>query len=297
MSENGQNPQDWPTSVAEMQHPPESPSLVKPAGNGVEFSRSSSAEETQIESGKIIFVFPAYNEEESLPPLLDRIQRVFKNYQRDYNVIIVNDGSSDDTELIASQYSFRMPLTLVNHEVNKGFGAAVETGMSAAAKIANDDDIIVTMDADNTQPPETIQRMVAWIEDGYDVIIASRYRAGARVVGVPFLRNIYSLGARGLFTVFFPTRGVRDYTSGFRAIRASIIRRGFEKYGERFFSEDGFSATVDTLLKMRALDEVLFYEVPLILRYDQKEGESKMNVSRTIKQTLSLIAKRRMGKY
>ena len=241
-----------------------------------------------------MLALPAYNEAESLVPMLSRIARTFKQINRDFHVIVVNDGSSDDTALVASQFSFHIPLTLVDHEVNKGFGAAVESGITKACEMAEDYDVIVTMDADNTQPPESIHKMVDWIENGYDVIIASRYRKGARVVGVPFLRNIYSLGARALFTCFFPTRGVRDYTSGFRAFKAGVLKSAREKFGDEFFSEDGFTTTVDTLLKVRQLENVLFYEVPLVLRYDQKEGESKMHVSRTIFQTFGLIARRRL---
>jgi len=253
--------------------------------------------DTTVSSGKIIIALPAYNEAKSLVPQLSRIRRAMNNFGREFHVIVVDDGSTDDTGLVASQHSFQMDLTLVSHKVNRGFGAAVESAVRKAAELAGEHDIIVTMDADNTQPPESIHRMVALIEDGFDVVIASRFRAGARVVGVPFIRNIYSLGARAVFTLMFPTRGVRDYTCGFRAFRASTIHRAFETYGDDFFSESGFSTTADLLLKVRKLPrKTLFYEIPMILRYDQKEGPSKMNGMQTIIKTLGLVARRRLGR-
>ncbi len=269
----------------------------RPATEEKPFVQPGTAAATQpmdLPLGKIIFALPAYNEADSLAPLLARINRAMLSMGREFHVVVVNDGSQDDTGRIASQYSFHMDLTLVDHVINRGFGAAVESALRKADELAGEHDIIVTMDADNTQPPESIHRMVDLIDEGYDVIIASRYRTGARVIGVPWRRNIYSLGARLMFTCLFPTRGVRDYTCGFRAIRATLIRNALSNYGQDMFSEDGFSATVDLLLKLRRLPgTTLFHEVPLILRYDQKGGVSKMNVPRTIVKTLKLMARRK----
>ena len=66
------------------------------------------------------------------------------------------------------------------------------------------------------------------------------------------------------------------------------------RYGSRFVDTEGFQCMVDILLKLRKLD-VIFGEAPMILRYDLKRGASKMRVARTIRQTLSLLAKRRLG--
>ncbi len=137
--------------------------------------------------------------------------------------------------------------------------------------------------------------MVREIQEGYDVVIASRFRTGARVVGVPFGRHFLSTGARALFTVLFPTKGVRDYTSGFRAYRGSVMKQAFATYGDKFVGEAGFSCMCDILLKLRK-QGALFHEVPLVLRYDQKGGVTKMQVMRTIWRTLALLCRRRFGK-
>lgn len=136
--------------------------------------------------------------------------------------------------------------------------------------------------------------MVRDIQEGYDVIIASRFRTGARVVGVPIARHFLSTGARVLFTIMFPTRGVRDYTSGYRAYRGSVLKQAFATYGDKFVGEAGFSCMCDILLKLRK-QGVLFYEAPLVLRYDQKGGVTKMQVMRTIWKTLTLLFRRRLG--
>lgn len=240
----------------------------------------------------IRIVLPAYNEAESLPPLLDEIAATFQAEDIPYEVIVVDDGSHDDTAYVARQASFDMPLILVEHPENRGLAGALRTGLTTAADRSGRHDIIVTMDADNTHRAGLIPRMVAKIREGHDVVIASRYRSGARVIGVPPSRNFLSFGARCLFKLLFPIPGVREYTCAYRAYRASVIQSAIGTYGDEFISERGFSCMVDVLLKLRR-HGLIMGEVPLILRYDQKSGSSKMHVTRTVVDTLKLIVRRR----
>ena len=244
---------------------------------------------------KVFLALPAFNEEEALPELLERIGEAFADSGQPYEVIIVDDGSQDDTARIAAQMSFQMPVHLVQHEVNQGLGITLRDGLKEAVDRAGERDIIITMDADNTHPPGLIYRMVRLIHEGCDVVIASRFQPGARVVGVPIERHFLSVGARALFTIMFPTRGVRDYTSGFRAYRAGVVRDAFEEYGDDFIGETGFSCMADVLLKLRR-QGCLFGEAPLRLRYDQKGGVSKMKVFNTIWLTLKMLFRQRIGR-
>lgn len=249
---------------------------------------------TRFAAAKVWVTLPAYNEEESLPSLLERIGEAFADSNLPYGVIIVNDGSRDRTEQIAEEYTLQMPIYLVNHPVNKGLGVTIRDGLREAVERGEDRDIILTMDADNTHPPGLIARMVQMIHEGCDVVIASRFQSGSSVTGVPWNRHLLSFGARGLFTLFFPTWGVRDYTSGFRAYRVSVVRQAFEKYGDDFVGETGFSCMADILLKLRKMG-CLFGEAPLRLRYDLKGGESKMKVFKTIGLTLKLLFRSRFS--
>ncbi len=255
----------------------------------------SEPQEGRFRPAKVWMALPAYNEQEALPELLERIGEAFADSGMPYEVIIVDDGSQDDTLHIASQWSFQMPIHVVQHPRNEGLGRTIRDALREATDRAGERDIIVTMDADNTHPPGLIERMVHNIGEGCDVVIASRFQNGARVIGVPANRALLSIGARLLFTVLFPTRGVRDYTSGYRAYRAAALRRAFETYGDDFVGERGFSCMSDILLKLRA-QGCVFGEVPLRLRYDQKGGASKMQVFKTIWLTLQLLSRRRFGK-
>lgn len=253
------------------------------------------ADRVRFRPAKVFVTLPAFNEQEALPELLERIGEAFADSGSPYEIIVVDDGSHDDTAQIVAQMSFQMPIHLVQHQVNQGLGVTLRDGLREALDRAGERDIIVTMDADNTHPPGLIRRMVQLIGEGCDVVIASRFQPGARVVGVPIERHFLSIGARMLFTALFPTRGVRDYTSGYRAYKTEVIRRGFAEHGDDFVAERGFSCMADVLLKLRK-QGALFGEAPLRLRYDQKGGDSKMKVFKTIGLTLKLLLRHRTGR-
>ena len=243
----------------------------------------------------IKIVLPAYNEEETILPLIMDIKRILGERFNDFEVIVVNDGSTDNTAKIVSELNLHI-LKLVEHNRNKGLSESIKTGLLYALKNFDENDIIVTMDADNTHSPGLIHRMSTFIEEGNDVVIASRYRPGARVIGMTLARKTISFGGNMLLRLLFPTRGVKDYTSGYRAYRAGVLSKAFDLWENSFINEPGFSCQVDILLKLRKM-RVIMNEVPLILRYDQKESASKMNVTSTIIDTLKLVVKRLVGIY
>lgn len=242
----------------------------------------------------VVITLPAFNEESTLPPLLQAICEAMTENQIEYRVVVINDGSTDATAKVVEEMRETMPLTLIEHEENRGLGESIRTGLLHAIEDAADRDIIVTMDSDNTHTPALIARMVRGIREGNDVVIASRYRSGARIKGVPRYRRLLSRVANVGFRILFPTPNVRDFTSGYRAYRAGVLRQAFVTYGEGFIAQSGFSCMVDILLKLRRLGAIMS-EVPLILRYDLKSGVSKMVVMRTIGDTLRLMLRQRLG--
>ena len=242
----------------------------------------------------VVITLPAFNEESTLPPLLAAVREAMAENRIDYRVVIVDDGSTDDTAKVALELQREIPITLIEHASNRGLGASLRTGLLHAVEDADDRDIIVTMDSDNTHTPGLIARMVRGIREGNDVVIASRYQPGAHIRGVPRHRKLLSWCGMVSFRILFPTSNVRDFTSGYRAYRAAVLKRAFATYGEDFVAQSGFTCMVDILLKLRGLDAIMS-EVPLILRYDLKVGVSKMLVLRTIRDTLGLMLSRRFG--
>ncbi len=253
------------------------------------------APEFDVSQCKTWIMLPAYNEEVGLPVLLEKIHRVMDDRPGEYEVVVVDDASEDDTPRVACQASFSMPVRLVQHAENQGLAGALRTGFNTVLELAQPGDVLVTLDADDTQQPGTIERMLLMISEGYDVVIASRYQPGSRTIGVPANRRLMTWFARQLFRTIMPIPGVRDYTCGFRAYRVDALRESADYYGNDFVSEQGFSAMVDVLLKMRRFDYVIG-EVPMLLRYDMKHGPSKMQVSKTASQTIKLLLRRRFQK-
>ena len=92
-----------------------------------------------------------------------------------------------------------------------------------------------------------------------------------------------------------PIKGVRDYSCGYRAYRAEVLQRAYAHYGEDFITEQGFSCMVEILCQLNRLKPMRFAEVPLILHYDRKPGETKMRVTKTITDTLRLLLRFRFG--
>lgn len=232
-------------------------------------------------------VLPAYNEAENIVHLLTRAAAAFRDAGLPPpRVVVVDDGSRDDTVAAVQAFTGLPDLHLLRHEVNQGLGPTLRDGLRAAAEAARSGDVIVTMDADDTHNPGLIPPMLQKIREGFDVVIASRYRPDSRILGLSAGRRLLSVIAAWVFRILHPTPGVRDYTCGFRAYRAELIQAAFAHYGAGFVDKQGFHCMVDVLLKLRRLNRPLMTEVPFVLRYDRKGGASKMKVLKTIFQTL-----------
>jgi len=243
----------------------------------------------------ITIVLPAYNEEESLPPLLQRVNDAYNLFKWDASVLVVNDGSKDNTLQVARNFKGDIKVDVLDIQPNSGLANAINTGMRKAIEGLKDTDIVVTLDADDSQNPFLIQRMMQQIAEGSDLVIASRYQPGARIKGLKASRKLFSWAAGMLFRVFVGFEGIKDYTCGFRAYRVDMLRKTINHYGDKFITQKGFGCMVEVLLKV-ASQSATMNEVPMILRYDLKQGVSKMNVSKTMKQTLKLLLDYKLGK-
>lgn len=229
----------------------------------------------------ITFVLPAYNEDANLPALLERIAATMKGAGRPWRVVAVNDGSRDGTAEVLRRYGERLPVEVVTHPVNLGLARTIVDGLRYATETGADGDVVISMDADNSHEPSLAPAMIARVEEGHDVVVASRYRPGAQEIGLSFRRRFLSLGVNLLLRMLLPLRGIRDYSCGYRAYRRELLQKVFTRYGERVAEATTFAAMAEILLKAGNVD-ARAAEVPLVLRYDQKRGASKMRVLDTI---------------
>jgi dolichol-phosphate mannosyltransferase len=242
---------------------------------------------------KVWVVLPAYNEAENLPALLDGFSRIRQDvYNLDMRILIINDGSTDNTAQVARNLSDNMSVEVFDNPHNMGLADTFMRGMLIAAEKADQRDVILCMDADNSHSPGLSVRMMRDIQEGRDVVIASRYQPGAVVRGVPLLRRFLSYAMSVLFRIVFPIPGVKDYSCGYRAYRAGFLQEAMRRQGNQLFVGEGFSCMAGLLLSL-GREGAVCGEVPIILRYDQKAGASKMKVFRTIWRTLKMLFQER----
>ncbi len=238
---------------------------------------------------KVIIVLPVYNEAKSLPPLLRRIERSMAQAAISYRMVVVDDGSTDGSSGIARSFGRSLPVAILEHQKNEGLGKTIRDGLRAAVAQCSDNDLVVSLDADNSQPPELVPEMLKRLEAGFDVVIASRYAPGARMLHVPVYRRLLSGLGNTAYSLSLRAKGVRDYTCGFRAYRASILRKGLQAYGRGLISSPGFECMAEILIKLWRLGARIA-EVPFTLDYGAKPSLSKMRLGRTLLGNLRVVA-------
>jgi undecaprenyl-phosphate 4-deoxy-4-formamido-L-arabinose transferase len=120
---------------------------------------------------KVSVVIPVYNEEESLPQLLERTIKSCKQLEQEYELILVDDGSSDNSAKMLEEAAAIEENHVIAIILNRNYGqhSAIMAGFNQA-----DGDLVITLDADLQNPPEEIPRLVTTAEEGYDVVGARR---------------------------------------------------------------------------------------------------------------------------
>jgi dolichol-phosphate mannosyltransferase len=226
---------------------------------------------------KVFVLLPAFNEERAIRILLPEINRVLGDRAIEYEVIVCNDGSTDGTARLLAEAVTRYPIHVITHPINRGLGETSRDNFEAASARSQEGDIIVRLDCDDTHDPDFILPMIAKVQEGYDVVIASRFARGGGQQGVSRYRAFVSSGANLFMKFFFPIRGVREYSCGYRAYSAAIIKQAISTYGNSFIQLRGlgFTCTLEKLIKLHMLGARIT-EVPFELRYDKKVGHSKM---------------------
>lgn len=178
---------------------------------------------------KLSIVLPAKNESGAIGQTVAEIKRLFA----DADIIVVDDGSTDDTTQIAEQAGARV----VSHPYSKGNGAAIKTGTRAATG-----EVIVFMDADGQHDPQDISRLLDKIEQGYDLVVGARQQGSQASVGRGIANKLYNHLA-----TYMTEHPVEDLTSGFRAVRADKFREFL------YLLPNGFSyPTTSTMAFFRA---------------------------------------------
>jgi glycosyltransferase involved in cell wall biosynthesis len=218
-------------------------------------------------------VLPVYNEEEAIASTLDELQTILRSTGCEYEIITVNDGSTDRTGEILCD---RQDIRLIEHRRNRGYGAALKTGIRHAKY-----PLIVITDADGTYPNERIPQLVSLTAQA-DMVVGARIGAN---VQYPTIRKIPKWFLVR-FAEWVSLSSIPDLNSGMRVFRKSVV--------ETFLKilPDTFSFTTTITIAMLTNNYIVHYE-PIDYRY--RIGKSKIKPIRDTLRFVQLIL--RTGVY
>jgi dolichol-phosphate mannosyltransferase len=240
----------------------------------------------------VYFLIPAYEEEGTLGLLLYKIRQVMREIRRDYLVVVLDDGSRDGTAQVAEQYRRFLPVKLLRHAENRGFGPSLDRLVREAARLSRypERDIAIVIEADFTNSPDAVPDMVREIEAGSDVVIGARTHHDSLVDDLPGPKRF---GARIVATVLravMPLPKVSDYTSTFQGFRIGTLKRAIDTHQEGLITSRNCAASVELLLRLGRLHPT-FAEVPVRCRYDIRPRPSRHRWLRSVREQLSLTGR------
>lgn len=220
-------------------------------------------------------VIPAYNEKENLPSLIDDICRIGKDAGWSYEIIIVDDNSSDATLEISSDYAGRLKEVRVIHlPENQGMGGALKEGTSLSSG-----KFVFWLMADKADDLKTISLMLTKLKEGYDMVFASRYMKGGSSGDLSRLKAFLSSRFTVLSRIIFGVP-VHDITNAFRGFRKDIFSR------IKLESKD-FAISPEFAIKAH-LKGFTLGEVPTVYS-NRKHGKTKFNIPKMMIRYLKLL--------
>lgn len=160
--------------------------------------------------GRVGVIIPLYNERGAAAELARRMPSCVAS------TFVVDDGSTDGGDVMAE----RAGATVIRHGRNRGIGAAIRSGLAAAAK--DGCDVVVVMAGNGKDRPEEIPLLLEKIDAGYDYVQGSRFARGGRSVNLPFFRGVLIRAFTAAFRLLTGFSGT-DVTNGFRAYRLALL--------------------------------------------------------------------------
>jgi glycosyltransferase involved in cell wall biosynthesis len=164
----------------------------------------------------ISIIMPAKNEARALETFLPRLKQIYSDAQ----ILVVNDGSTDDTKEVCLANS----VEVISHAYSMGNGAAIKSGARAARG-----EILVFMDADGQHDPKNIAKLLTKLDEGHDMVVGARSASSQASLGRSIANYIYNK-----FAGFMVNHKIDDLTSGFRAVKANKFKEFMHMYPNGF---------------------------------------------------------------
>jgi polyprenyl-phospho-N-acetylgalactosaminyl synthase len=217
-------------------------------------------------------IIPAYNEASVLARTISELLE----YSRSYHLVVINDGSTDDTAPTAR----KLPVHLLTHPINMGQGAALATGIEYALR--HKADVIVTYDADGQMQPKDIKSLVDVIlKDGLDVALGSRFLA-SQPQQIPAIKK-FTLKLATVFTRITTGLKITDTHNGIRAFKAQALKK--------FVIRQNRMVHASEILSAIALHRMSYREVPVTIRYTEYSKSKGQSVSNAMNILFELFSR------
>ena len=191
----------------------------------------------------IYVCIPSYNEARTIGLLLWKIRQVFAGFQREYHLLVLDDGSTDATAEVLERYTRVLPLSVTRHEERRGYASSVEELLRQAVERTDRPkrDCAILMHADFAHGPNFIPDFVRRIESGADIVVGQGRLRGESSRLRRWTRRMAPILLRGAVRV----PGVRDVVSGFAIFRLVTLRNAFRSISGPLLTTEGWAANAE----------------------------------------------------
>ncbi|OLC07869.1 MAG: hypothetical protein AUH42_02740 [Gemmatimonadetes bacterium 13_1_40CM_70_11] len=216
---------------------------------------------------------PVHSEARTAGLVLWKVRQVFTAFQREYQLLVCDDGSTDGTADVLASYARVLPMTVLTHTARVGYARSVEELLRLALQRTDRPkrDCAIIIHADFAHAPEAMEDMVKRLESGADLVVAEQLRDDGRT---PWSLRM----ARRLTPRLLPVAGVRDTVSGYLALRLAVLRqatRGDAPPSRSLLRTDGWCANAELLARLAPHARRL-ETVRAVARYDLHQRPSRV---------------------
>jgi len=221
----------------------------------------------------IYVCIPSRNEAPTVGLLLWKIRQVFAAFPREYQLLVLDDGSTDSTADVLEPYARVLPLTVIRRTSAQGYAASVEELLRKAVELTDRPkrDAAILMHADFAHSPHIVPDLVRRIESGADLVVAEGRLAGEPSRGHRLLRRHAPALLRGVVSV----PAVKDLVSGYAAIRLVALRNAIRSHAGHLLHTEGWAANAELFWRTARYARRV-ETVPSIERHDLRSRSSRI---------------------